>query len=81
MRSTALAFVLAGFVAAPAAADVTVTATTTGKVPMAGDIGGTQTTRIKGNRTRLDMMQGDKETALILDFEGDCMISLDAKKR
>ena len=81
MRSTALPFVLACLVAAPAAADVTVTATTTGKVPVAGDVGGTQTTRIKGNRMRMDMTQGDKETALILDFDGQRMIALDAKKR
>src|SRR6187401_3151384 len=81
MRSTALAFVLACLVAAPAAADVTVTSTTTGKAPMVGDIGGTQTTRIKGNRMRMDMTQGDKETALILDFDGQRMISLDARKK
>jgi hypothetical protein len=81
MRSTALPFVLACFIAAPAAADVTVISTTSGKVPMGGDLSGTQTTRIKGNRMRMDMTQGDKETALILDFDGQRMISLDAKKR
>ena len=81
MRSTPLAFLLACLVAAPAVADVTITATTNGKAPGVGDIGGTQTTRIKGNRMRLDMTQGDKETALILDFDGQRMISLDAKKR
>jgi hypothetical protein len=80
MRSTALPFVLC-LLAAPAAADVTVTATTTGKAPMVGDLNGSQTTRIKGNRMRIDMTQGDKETALILDIEGQRMISLDAKKR
>ena len=81
MRSTALPFVLACLVAAPAAADVTVTATTSGKAPMVGDLSGTQTTRIKGNRMRMDMTQGDKETALILDFDGQRMIALDSKKR
>ena len=63
MRSTALPFVLACLVAAPAAADVTVTATTTGKAPMVGDLNGTQTTRIKGNRMRIDSVHGDKATA------------------
>jgi len=81
MRSTALPFVLACLVAAPAAADVTVIATTTGKAPVVGDLNGTQTTRIKGNRMRMDSTQGDKETALILDFDGQRMIALDAKKR
>jgi hypothetical protein len=81
MRSTALPFVLACLVAAPAAADVTVTATTSGKAPMVGDLAGTQTTRIKGNRMRIDSVQGDKETGLILDIEGQRMITLDVKKR
>ena len=30
---------------------------------------------------RLDMVQGDKETALILDFDGQRMIALDSKKQ
>ncbi len=81
MRSTALPFVLACLVAAPAAADVTVTATTTGKAPMVGDLNGTQTTRIKGNRMRIDSVHGDKATALILDIDGQRMISIDDKKR
>ena len=80
MRSTALPFVLACLVAAPAAADVTITASTTGKAPMAGDMGGTQTTRIKGNRMRLDLAHGDKQTVLILDFDGQRMIALDPNK-
>ena len=29
---------------------------------MVGDLNGTQTTRIKGNRMRIDTTQGDKET-------------------
>ncbi len=81
MRSTALPFVLACLVAAPAAADVTVTATTSGKAPVVGDLNGTQTTRIKGNRMRIDTMQGDKSSALILDIEGQRMITIDDKKR
>ena len=48
---------------------------------MVGDLNGTQTTRIKGNRMRIDMTQGDKATALILDIDGQRMIAIDAKKR
>ena len=81
MRSTVLPFVLACLIAAPVAADVTVTSTTTGKAPVVGDLNGTQTTRIKGNRMRIDSTQGDKATALILDFDGQRMIALDDKKR
>jgi hypothetical protein len=81
MRPTALPFVLACLVAAPAAADVTLTATTTGKAPVVGDLNGTQTTRIKGNRMRIDSVQGDKSTAIILDIEGQRMITIDDKKR
>jgi hypothetical protein len=81
MRSTAIPFVLACLVAAPAAADVTVTATTTGKAPMVGDLNGAQTTRIKGNRMRIDTTQGDKASAVILDIEGQRMVLLDDKKR
>jgi hypothetical protein len=81
MRPTALPFVLACLVAAPAAADVTLTATTSGKAPVVGDLNGTQTTRIKGNRMRIDTMQGDKASALILDIEGQRMITIDDKKR
>lgn len=81
MRSIALPFVLACLVAAPAAADVTVTATTTGKAPIVGDLTGTQTTRIKGNRMRIDSVQGDRTSAMILDIEGQRMITIDDKKR
>jgi hypothetical protein len=81
MRPTALPFVLACLVAAPAAADVTVTATTSGKAPVVGDLNGSQTTRIKGNRMRIDSMQGDKTTAIILDIDGQRMITIDDKKR
>ena len=81
MRSLALPVVLACLVAAPAAADVTVTSTTSGKIPMGGDLAGTQVTRIKGNKMRMDMTQGDRQTAVILDVDGQRMISLDLKKK
>jgi len=81
MRFTALPLLFASLVAAPAAADVTVTATTSGKAPMVGDLSGTQTTRIKGNRMRIDTTQGGRESAIILDIDGQRMITIDAKKR
>ena len=81
MRTIAPFLVLACLVAAPAAADVTVTATTSGKAPVVGDLTGSQTTRIKGNRMRIDTMQGDKASALILDIDGQRMITIDDRKR
>jgi hypothetical protein len=81
MRSPALPLLFACLVAVPAAADVTVTATTSGKAPVIGDLNGSQTTRIKGNRMRIDTMQGDKESAIILDIDGQRMIVIDVKKR
>lgn len=80
MRSTALPFVLACLVAAPAAADVTLTATSTGKAMMM-DLNGTTVTRIKGNKMRTDTTQGDKSTAIIMDIDGQRMIVLDARKK
>ena len=81
MRPNALSLLLACLVAAPAAADVTVTATTSGKAPVVGDLNGSQTTRIKGNRMRIDSVQGDKSTAIILDIDGQRMITIDDKKK
>ena len=82
MRSTALTFVAASLLAAaPAAADVTISSTTSGKAPVIGDMAGTQTIRIKGNRMRIDTAQASRETAIIMDFDGQRMILLDAKKK
>ena len=81
MRSTAFTFVLASLLAAPAAADVTVSSNTTGKAPVIGDLAGTQTIRIKGNKMRIDSAQGGRETAVILDVDGQRMINIDAKKK
>jgi hypothetical protein len=81
MRSIAVPLLLACLVAAPAAADVTVTATTSGKAPMVGDMAGTSVTRIKGNKMRMDTTQGDRETAIIFDVDGQRMIVLDLKKK
>jgi hypothetical protein len=80
MRSTVLSLVLAGLVAAPAAADVTTTATSTGKAMMM-DLGGTSITRIKGNKMRIDSQKDGKETSVIIDIDGQRMITLDAGKK
>ena len=80
MRSTALSFVLACFVAAPAAADITITANLTGKAAIM-DLSGVQITRIKGNKMRMDLQKDGKETTMIVDVDGQRMISLDARKK
>jgi hypothetical protein len=82
MRPSALTFVVAAsLLAGPAAADVTVSSNTTGKAPVGGDLTGTQTVRIKGNKMRIDSAQGDRETAVILDVDGQRMIHIDARKK
>ena len=80
MRSTALTCALACLVAAPAAADVTVTSASTGRAPMM-DLSGTSVTRIKGNKMRIDHQKDGKETSVILDIDGQRMISLDSGKK
>src|SRR5688572_32969114 len=80
MRSTALPFVLACLVAAPAAADVTITANSTGKAAMM-DLSGVQVTRIKGNKMRMDLQKDGKETTMIIDVDGQRMIGLDSRKK
>jgi hypothetical protein len=80
MRSMAIPFVLACLVAAPAAADVTIVSTASGKAAMI-DLGGKQTMRLKGNKLRFDSARGDNETSMILDIDGQRMVMLDAKKK
>jgi hypothetical protein len=80
MRSIALACTLVCLVAAPAAADVTVTATSTGKAMMV-DLSGISVTRIKGNKMRIDHQKDGKETSIILDIDGQRMIALDSGKK
>lgn len=80
MRSTAITFVLATLVAAPAAADVTISATQSGKAMMM-DLSGASVIRIKGNKMRMDNTQGDKSTSIILDVDGQRMIAIDNKKK
>jgi hypothetical protein len=81
MRTTALACALVCLGAAPAAADVTITASSTGKATVI-DLEGVQVTRIKGNKMRVDLTNKDgKETSMVLDIDGQRMIALDAKKK
>jgi Domain of unknown function (DUF4412) len=79
MRLTAYACGLVCLLAAPAAADVTLTATTTGKAII--NLGGEQTTRIKGNKMRSDSVQGGDSMSVIIDVDEQQMISLDHRKK
>jgi hypothetical protein len=79
MRTTRLlglvcAFAVVGL-AAPARADLTITQRTTGKSP------NEQTTRIKGNKMRIDTVSGDNSTAMLMDFDAQQMTMLDVKKK
>jgi hypothetical protein len=65
---------------APAAADVTVTQTVAGKAAMM-NLNGESVTRIKGNKMRTDQTRGDKTDVVIIDIDGQRMISLDAGKK
>jgi hypothetical protein len=61
--------------AAPARADVTITQRTTGKGA------GETTSRIKGNKMRLDTTAGDNSSTVLLDLDTQQMTMLDAKKK
>jgi hypothetical protein len=65
---------LAGL-ATPAQADVTVIQRTTGKGA------GETTSRIKGNKLRLDTSSGDNTTTILMDLDAQQMTMLDAKKK
>jgi hypothetical protein len=81
MQTTGLLCLMAGFgLAGPAHADVTVTQTTSGKAAIM-NVGGQSTTRIKGNKMRIDQTRGDDTLSTILDIDGQQMISLDSKKK
>jgi hypothetical protein len=60
---------------APAAADVTVTQRVTGKTA------GETTTRIKGNKMRIETSSGDNTTIMLLDLDAQQMTMLDPKKK
>jgi hypothetical protein len=63
----------------PARADVTLVMNVTGK--MVVDASGEQTTRIKGNKMRMDQTRDGAVTTVILDVDTGQMITLDAKKK
>jgi Domain of unknown function (DUF4412) len=76
MRMAGLVCVMgiAGLVA-PAQADVTIVQKTTGKGA------GEQTTRIKGNKMRIETVSGDNTTAVLMDLDTQQMTMLDVKKK
>jgi hypothetical protein len=80
MRLTAFCCVLACTCAAPAAADLTITSTTAGKM-MVMNLGGESMTRIKGNKMRIDQTKDGNTLSTIIDIDGQRMISLDSKKK
>jgi hypothetical protein len=81
MRLTTFLCAAACAAATPAAADVTITQTTSGKM-MVMNLGGESVTRIKGNRLRIDQTGKDGTTlSTIIDIDGQRMISFDSKKK
>ncbi|HEY8548483.1 MAG TPA: DUF4412 domain-containing protein [Vicinamibacterales bacterium] len=80
MRLTGLFCAAICALASPAAADLTVTQTTSGKA-MIMNLGGEGVTRIKGNKMRIDSTRGNDTETLIIDIDGQRMISLNAKKK
>jgi Domain of unknown function (DUF4412) len=80
MRLTGILCVALCGLAAPAAADVTVTQTVAGKAAVI-NLNGESVTRIKGNKMRTEQTRGDKTDVVIIDIDGQRMISLDAGKK
>lgn len=80
MRRLLCAIVIAGTVAAPAAADVTVNATTTGK-GLGQAASGQSVTYIKGNKMRSETMMGDNTIVSIIDLDAQKMFTVNTKKR
>jgi hypothetical protein len=74
---------LAGMlIVTPAWADVTMTASTGGKMFGAGDMAGTSVTRIKGHKMRIDTTRGTgNDTTMIFDVDGGKMIILNNTKK
>ena len=78
-RVLGLAFLVLGL-AAPAAADLTLKQTTSGKgLGISGQ--GMTTTYIKGNRMRSEMQAGDKTQVTIFDLDAQKMFIFDSKKK
>lgn len=80
MTRAALVSLLALSLAAPAAADVTIKQTTSGKgMGMSGTTTGT--TYIKGAKMRTDLVTGDTTRSTVFDLDTQKMYSFDSKKQ
>lgn len=80
MKRVILALLLCGAMAAPAAADVTLKQTTTGKgMGMSGKIAGT--TYLKGLKMRTDSIIGDTTRSMIFDIDAQKLYIFDSKKK
>lgn len=71
---------IAGLVSAPAAADVTVNATTTGK-GLGQAASGQSVTYVKGNKMRTETVMGDNTIVSIIDLDAQRMYTVNVKKR
>jgi hypothetical protein len=76
-----IALALWAIVAAPAAADVTVSQKTTGKGPMGAAASGDSIQYVKGSKMRIDQARGEDETSVIIDADAQRMVSLNHKKK
>lgn len=74
-----LCLTAAAGLASPAHADVTMVQNVTGKIIV--DASGETTTRIKGNKMRIDTARGNEVSTVILDIDGQQMIIIDQKKK
>jgi hypothetical protein len=80
MKRALLAGVLAMSVAAPAAADITIKQTTSGKgLGMSGNMAGT--TYIKGMKMRTEMVDGNNTRVTIFDVENQKMYSFETRRK
>ena len=80
MTRIAITLALLAALAAPAAADITIKQTTTGKgLGMSGTMPGT--TYIKGMKMRSEVTTGDTTRVTIFDVENQKMYSFDSKKK
>ncbi len=80
MRLPALSCLLALATALPAAADLTLTATS-GGTGLAGLAEGTTTTRFQGSRMRSDLEAGERSFSTIFDLDAQQMIALNHRKK
>jgi hypothetical protein len=79
-RRLAIAGFTAVFAASSANADVTITASTTGKVSVM-NVSGVGTSKIQGNRMRTDQTVGGRQQALVVDIDGRRFLDINDKKK